>query len=282
MYDRLVSLVTISKTSDRDAVAPPPPSFVTHYWKPTLSGPTVSSDDVPLTGYHSVTLFESRTTIESGTTGLRTWRASFVLAQFLIQNPTILVNKSVLELGSGTGFLGLIVADIQASCGGAAGCPVLHLTDVNENVLRQCSKNTQLPCNASYRHGRLSVRPLDWFDALAPDRVPNVQASLNSIKPDLVLGADILYHPDTIAPFLATLNIALQATRSPEGGTAYVALTVRSADLLNSFLLALSDHNLSAEQLLRFDGGCSLSFLEQSEGVDQEVRIFKIILDPGL
>ena len=119
---------------------------------------------MPLTGYHSVTLFESRTTIESGTTGLRTWRASFVLAQFLIQNPSmtcvtnphhsnsrhylaILVNKSVLELGSGTGFLGLIVADIQASRGGAAGCPVLHLTDVDENVLRQCSENTQLPCS---------------------------------------------------------------------------------------------------------------------------------------
>ena len=41
------------------------------------------------TEYHSVTLFESRTTIESGTTGLRTWRAGFVLAQFLIQNPSM-------------------------------------------------------------------------------------------------------------------------------------------------------------------------------------------------
>jgi len=100
---------------------------------------------------------------------------------------------------------------------------------------------------------------LDWFDALAQDRVPDVQASLKTIKPDLVLGADIvsdlslvasralssltpcaqLYHPDLIAPFLATLNIALQATGSPRKGTAYVALTVRSAELLNSFLLAL-------------------------------------------
>jgi hypothetical protein len=42
-----------------------------------------------------------------------------------------------------------------------------------------------------------------------------------------------------IAPFLATLNIALQASKSPAGGTAYLALTVRNADLLNSFLLAL-------------------------------------------
>ena len=116
------------------------------------------------TEYHSVTLFESRTTIESGTTGLRTWRASFVLAQFLIQNPSmacitnvfavftsqypaVLVNKSVLELGSGTGFLGLMAADIQVNYGGVTGRPILYLTDVNEDVLRQCSANTQLPCS---------------------------------------------------------------------------------------------------------------------------------------
>ena len=105
-----------------------------------------------------------------------------------------------------------------------------------------------------------------------------------------------MYHPDLIGPFLATLKIALQATGSSEDGIAYVALTVRSADLLNSFLLALrgskaavlvdqstyvfwfsAEHNLSAEELLRFDSGYSLLFLEQSEGVDQEVRIFKII-----
>jgi hypothetical protein len=125
----------------------------------------VSTDAIPATEYHSVTLFESRTTIESGTTGLRTWRASFVLAQFLIQNPSttvtcatslflclpahpaILVNKSVLELGSGAGFLGLIVADIQVSSGGMTRQPALYLTDVNEDVLRRCQENTQLPCS---------------------------------------------------------------------------------------------------------------------------------------
>jgi len=109
-----------------------------------------------------------------------------------------------------------------------------------------------------------------------------------------------LYHPDLIAPFLATLNIALQAKGSSDDGTAYVALTVRSADLLNSFLHALrasksavlvdqstygfrfsAEHHLSAEELLCFDRGCSILFLEQSEGVDQEVRIFKIIRHLG-
>ncbi|KAF8482058.1 putative methyltransferase-domain-containing protein [Russula ochroleuca] len=229
--------VTISKPATHDAAAPPPPSFVTHYWRPApQSGPPGA---IPSTENHSVTLFESRTTIESGTTGLRTWRASFVLAQFLIQNSTVLMNKSVLELGSGTGFLGLIVADIQVSSGGVTGHPVLYLTDVNEDVLRRCHENTQLPCNASHCHGNLSVKSLDWFDALAQDGVPSIEATLNNMKPELVLGADILYHPDMIAPFLATLNIALRASKFPAGGTAYLALTVRSADLLNSFLLAL-------------------------------------------
>ncbi|KAI0281698.1 hypothetical protein BGY98DRAFT_196948 [Russula aff. rugulosa BPL654] len=98
------------------------------------------------------------------------------------------------------------------------------------------------------------------------------------MNPEFVLGADILYHPDMIAPFLATLNIALQASKSPAGGTAYLALTVRNTDLLNSFLLALSHRDLSVEELPQFKRDCSLSFVEQSEGVDQEVRIYKIKL----
>lgn len=57
------------------------------------------------------------------------------------------MNESVLELGSGTGFLGLIVADIQVSSGGVTRQPALYLTDVNEDVLRRCHENTQLPCS---------------------------------------------------------------------------------------------------------------------------------------
>lgn len=61
--------------------------------------------------------------------------------------PAVLVNKSVLELGSGAGFLGLMVADIQVSSGEVTELLALHLTDVNEDVLRRCHENTQLPCS---------------------------------------------------------------------------------------------------------------------------------------
>ena len=61
----------------------PPNSFITHYWKfPETRGYLIEEGF-----YETITLLESRTTIEAGTTGLRTWKASLVLAQYLIQHP---------------------------------------------------------------------------------------------------------------------------------------------------------------------------------------------------
>jgi hypothetical protein len=70
-----------------------------------------------------------------------------ISSRYLYANLAPLANKSVLELGSGTGLLGLIVADIQVSHGGTTGSSVLHLTDVNEDVLKRCNENMQLPCS---------------------------------------------------------------------------------------------------------------------------------------
>lgn len=116
--------------------------------------------------YSSATLLESRTTIEGGTTGLRTWTASFPLAQYLIQNPgalllishsklityedlsfeEIVVSKNVLELGSGVGFLGIIVATLQ-QMRGQNQPGTLWLTDINDKVLERCRENLRLPCS---------------------------------------------------------------------------------------------------------------------------------------
>lgn len=205
-----------------------------------------------------------------------------ISSQSLHIDLALLANKSVLELGSGTGFLGLIVADIQVGHGGMSGSSVLYLTDINEDALRRCRENMQLPCNASSRYENLFVKSLDWFDTLAGDRVRDLVAFMDNVGPDLILGADILYHPDMVAPFLTTLNIALHASKSPAGGIAYLALTVRNADLLNTFLFALANHNLSAEELLIINTDSSVSFVVQSEGADPEVRVLKIVLHSRL
>lgn len=70
---------------------PPAQSYVTHFWyMPEHTSELFASskaDTVDTVHQHTATLLESRTVIESGTTGLRTWLASFVLAQYLILHP---------------------------------------------------------------------------------------------------------------------------------------------------------------------------------------------------
>ncbi len=128
----------------------PTPSYVTYFWKDQLA-------------YRSATLLESRTTVESGTTGLKTWLASLVLGQYLTTNPGHLISaldrsamssdyvvglvKSarVLELGSGVGLLGIITATLQLYPEYTGGR--LTLSDVNEEVLYRCTNNTRLTCS---------------------------------------------------------------------------------------------------------------------------------------
>ena len=61
---------------------PPSETYVTYLWKsPDVQSPSICP------GIASVTLLESRTLIERGTTGLTTWTASISLAEFLIKHP---------------------------------------------------------------------------------------------------------------------------------------------------------------------------------------------------
>jgi hypothetical protein len=82
----------------------PEPSFITHFWRPAIekSESKMALDVVDVSKYKTTTLMESRTTIESGTTGLRTWLASFSLSRYLMSHP-----------GSGVIFLCLRCIDDQ-------------------------------------------------------------------------------------------------------------------------------------------------------------------------
>jgi hypothetical protein len=146
----------------------PSNSYITYYWKP----PEILRADKP---FLTTTLLESRNMIEAGTTGLRTWTAAFFLAQYLLQNPgallllsasgvflkniaDIVLQKRLLELGSGIGFTGIIIGTIQVlSQVQGVSPPKLWLTDVDETVLSGCRQNIDLPCSKS-----LSLRNRCW------------------------------------------------------------------------------------------------------------------------
>ncbi|KAI0640005.1 hypothetical protein C8Q77DRAFT_1084036 [Trametes polyzona] len=170
----------------------PSASYLTYLW------PTTNPPDRPVfPGCASATLLESRTTIESGTTGLRTWSASLVLAQYLLSRPELVQGKNVLELGCGVGFLGIVTASIQLESESGPGS--LWLTDVHEPVLQRCQENLQLPCNQSHAHPNMHLRTLDWQDATDAERRSAVEALFKEADLDIILGADVVRetYPET-------------------------------------------------------------------------------------
>ncbi|KAF7302573.1 hypothetical protein HMN09_00891800 [Mycena chlorophos] len=228
IYDRFLALLNISSDG------PPTQSYITHFWDPSLRRDD-NGDDVDLAWYQKTTLLESRTMIEAGTTGMRTWLASLVLAQYLIRHPDLVRGKRILELGSGIGFLGAVVATLQV-LNHEHGA--VWLSDVNETVLARCQDNVRLPCNTSSSHPNVRCCFLDWSAALDPDRIVATTALLREeISPHLILGADIVFDPSLIPPLVAVLNLALRENPS---ASAIIALTERNPVTMQKFVDAIS------------------------------------------
>ncbi|KAG1850570.1 hypothetical protein DFJ58DRAFT_793355 [Suillus subalutaceus] len=248
IYDRYLSLMSAI------LVVPPPDSYMTYYWKPLSSlGCTDRSS------HETITLLESRTTIESGTTGLRTWCASFVLASYLIANAETIRDQTVFELGCGSGFLGIIVATIQQKFNERheshrQPLPAVLLTDVNAGVLSRCRDNVQLRCNQSSNHPNITFSTLDWFDAL----------SLPCTSVGVVIGADIVFDPILVPPLSARMAV--------------VALTVRNEQTL-AYFVTEAVKELCVEEVPHAFTSATYFDLDTA-GVDAglDVKIFKFTL----
>ncbi|EGG08009.1 uncharacterized protein MELLADRAFT_105471 [Melampsora larici-populina 98AG31] len=98
---------------------------------------------------------------------------SVCLANHLISNPDVLSHqKVVLELGSGTGLVGIVAHQLSVGA-------TVYLTDVDLLVLERLNRNVEL--NKPSTGNSLLVRTLDWD---APTEWRNE-------KPNLILAADV-------------------------------------------------------------------------------------------
>lgn len=248
----------------------PSQSYKTYIWCRTSNESDANEKD-----YHYTTLLESGTTIENGTTGMRTWSASLLLSQFIISNPEIVVGKRVLELGCGMGLLGAIVADQQLSFSTSTStCGSICLTDVDERVLSRCRENMEIPGNASSAHPRITYRTLDWSDALDPTNLPVTSSIMqNEMNSDVILGADLVFDPSLIPALVRTIVLALQPGPCPTEKVVFLSLTLRREDTFAKFVQTCVKAGLRMEDV-RFSPDKRM-FLGMSEGDD--VRLFKIL-----
>ncbi|KXN87965.1 hypothetical protein AN958_07975 [Leucoagaricus sp. SymC.cos] len=115
------------------------------------------------------------------------WPAGQILSSHLTQtyqSVTQLSNKTIVELGSGTGLVGLIAGRLDPSC-------EVYITD-QAPLLNIMTKNVELNALA----GRVKVAKLNWGEPI-PSNIPS--------KPDVILAADCVYFEPAFPLLVQTL-----------------------------------------------------------------------------
>jgi predicted nicotinamide N-methyase len=189
-------------------------SFVTY----TLSSLPSGAKEAP-----TITLLEARNLVAAaGTTGLRTWEAALHFGNYLCANSRSLVHgKSILELGSGTGYVSVLCAKhLRAS----------HViaTDGSDDVVESLSTNFYL--NGLQDLSLIEGKELTWGQALIGGEHPEWNGGRHV---DLVLGADLTYDGSGIPSLVSTFDDLFELYPKVK---IIIAATVRNSKTFETFL----------------------------------------------
>lgn len=176
----------------------------------------------PATPNATITFLENRCILGGfGTTGLRTWEAALHMGQFLCQNPHLVAQKRVLELGAGTGYLSILCANYLESAHVIA-------TDGSEDVVAALPENFFL--NGLQDSSSIQPMELKWGHAL----LGTEDSRWNEGRPlDVIIGADITYDQSVIPWLVSTLEELFDLYPAVE---VYISVARRSQATLDKFI----------------------------------------------
>lgn len=176
-----------------------------------------------------ITLLESRNLISaSGTTGLRTWEAALHLGQYLCANPSIINGKRILELGAGTGYLGILCANYLAA-------EHVIVSDGSDDVINNLPDSLflnglQTDLDSGGGNSKITPTQLLWGHALVGTEEERWNGGR---KVDVVLGADITYDASIIPSLVGTLEDLVELYPDVK---VLIAATERNRETFESFL----------------------------------------------
>lgn len=130
--------------------------------------------------------------------GQKLWCGSLCLMEYLTDFPHTVSGKNVLELGAGTGVVGMLCDKL--------GSRSAVLTDNDERSIRHMREDC--PRN----NVRCKVHALDWFD---PDGAM-AELGISSFENLCVLAGDVLYKHVLVDPFFQLVTRLLSAVPESE------------------------------------------------------------------
>ncbi|KAM7185225.1 putative methyltransferase domain containing protein [Naviculisporaceae sp. PSN 640] len=178
---------------------------------------------------NTITLLESRNLISaSGTTGLRTWEAALHLGQYLCAYPSIIQGQRILELGAGTGYLGIL-------CAKYLGAEHVLVSDGSDDVINNLPDSLflnglQIDGDSNGGNSKITPTQLLWGHALVGTEEEKWNGGR---KIDVVLGADITYDASIIPSLVGTLEDLVGLYPDVK---VLIAATERNRETFESFL----------------------------------------------
>ena len=138
--------------------------------------------------------------------GWKTWGGSLLLTRLILMGRIEIARSidSVMELGCGTGLVGLSLGKITASN------THITMTDFHPGVLA----NAEVNVSENNLNDKISVEKVDWFSYLPRHASYDSSAAINGPKYSIILAADVIYnndHAESI-PYV----VAAHLKRSPE------------------------------------------------------------------
>lgn len=193
--------------------------------------------------------------------GLTSWQAGFMLADFISANPELFEDRKCLELGSGVGLTGIVLAKL-------ARPQRLCLTDYTHEVLANMRTNAAingLP--------ELEILQLDWeqfeSDSLDDDEVI-------PFYPDVILAADCVYDTGLVEKLCIVLRKLLSRPSESQQPVAYIATTLRNPKTFQFFMDQLKANNLQHE-----DVSATSKFANMFEQPHNGIILSRIVADHG-
>jgi len=131
---------------------------------------------------------------KSEISGQKLWCGSISVMEYLLDNPNLIHDSCIIELGAGTGVLGMLCKLL--------GARTVYLTDHDEKSL------THMQADIQRNNVDAQIVCLDWFN---PDLsfLENLTMTSDSARNIRIVAGDVLYKQALVMPFLSLVRTLL-------------------------------------------------------------------------